>query len=94
MSRQTRQDPGWGLGLLPSEVTLILCIRSCVYMHVCICMCVYACVYTDVGTSLAGSRDGRRAGTGGSAGGSGTVKGLRTLRNCEIVTGSLGSWAG
>ena len=48
----------------------------------------------DVGTSLAGSRNGRRAGTGGSAGGSGTVKGLRTLRNCKIVTGSLGSWAG
>ena len=48
MSRQTRQDPGWGLGLLPSEVTLILCIRSCVYMHVCICMCVYACVYMHV----------------------------------------------
>ena len=48
MSRQTRQDPGWGLGLLPSEVTLILCIRSCVYMHVCICMCVYACVYMYV----------------------------------------------
>ena len=46
MSRQTRQDPGWGLGLLPSEVTLILCIRSCVYMHVCICMCVYVCVCT------------------------------------------------
>ena len=46
MSWQTRQDPGWGLGLLPSEVTLILCIRSCVYMHVCICMCVYVCVCT------------------------------------------------
>ena len=34
MSQQTRQDLGWELGLLPSEVTLILYMRSCVYMHV------------------------------------------------------------
>ena len=34
MSQQTRQDLAWELGLLPSEVTLILYMRSCVYMHV------------------------------------------------------------
>ena len=39
-SQQTRQDLGWELGLLPSEVTLILYMRSCVYA-----MCVYVCVY-------------------------------------------------
>ena len=43
-SQQTRQDLGWELGLLPSEVTLnsvhaVMCI-----CHVCICMCVYVCV--------------------------------------------------